>query len=184
MKNKLMIDLETTGTRPGCRVLSIGAFGFGKDGQQVQFYRRLRIAEQAYNGLVDEPATLKWWGEKAADVRDEAFSGQDDTNVAIAEFKHFFYKNFDIGKDKNFQAWSCGIDFDFPILQHLFFIYGHKMLPWFFYTQRDYRTIRDTFPGIIAAEATNEQTKHSAIEDAKAQMRGLRKFYEDHPEAI
>ena len=74
-----MIDLETTGTRPGCRVLSIGAFGFSKDGQQVQFYRRLRIAEQAYKGLVDEPATLEWWRKQAADVRDEAFSGQDGT---------------------------------------------------------------------------------------------------------
>ncbi|WP_173383957.1 3'-5' exoribonuclease domain-containing protein [Fibrobacter succinogenes] len=31
MRNELMIDIETTGQRPGCKVLSIGAFGFDKE---------------------------------------------------------------------------------------------------------------------------------------------------------
>lgn len=30
MKNILMIDIETTGQNPGCRVLTIGSFGFNK----------------------------------------------------------------------------------------------------------------------------------------------------------
>ena len=28
MKNELMIDIETSGQNPGCKVLTIGAFGF------------------------------------------------------------------------------------------------------------------------------------------------------------
>ena len=28
MRNKLMLDIETTGQAPGCRVLSFAAFGF------------------------------------------------------------------------------------------------------------------------------------------------------------
>ena len=32
MRNELMIDIETTGQRVGCKVLSLGAFCFNKDG--------------------------------------------------------------------------------------------------------------------------------------------------------
>lgn len=32
MRNELMIDIETTGQKPGCKVLSLEAFGFDKDG--------------------------------------------------------------------------------------------------------------------------------------------------------
>ena len=32
MRNELMIDIEITGQKPGCKVLSLGAFGFDKDG--------------------------------------------------------------------------------------------------------------------------------------------------------
>lgn len=39
MKNELMIDIETTGQEPGCKVLSLGAFGFNKAGEQVEFYQ-------------------------------------------------------------------------------------------------------------------------------------------------
>ncbi len=32
MRNELMIDIETTGQKPECKVLNLGAFGFDKDG--------------------------------------------------------------------------------------------------------------------------------------------------------
>ena len=31
MRNELMIGIETTGQKPGCKVSSLGAFGFEKD---------------------------------------------------------------------------------------------------------------------------------------------------------
>ena len=180
MKNKLMVDIETTGRAPGCRVLSIAAFGFSKTGEQVYFYRRFNIAEQATRGFTDDDDTMAWWNGGDASIREEAFSGTESTEIVIAEFKTFFYKNFSTAYGQNFQAWCCGTDFDFPILKKLFNIYGFE-LPWKFYTQFDYRTIKNIFPDIQKAE--ENKGKHSALEDAMAQMRGLRKFFETHPEA-
>ena len=35
MINELMIDIETSGNKPGCKVLSLGAFRSDKNGNQV-----------------------------------------------------------------------------------------------------------------------------------------------------
>ena len=180
MKNILMIDIETTGNRPGCRVLSFAAFGFSKTGEQVHIYKRLNAAEQSTRGLFDDKETIDWWKSQNPAIRDEAFSGTENTEIAIAEFKTFFYKNFSTAYGSGFQVWCCGADFDFPILKKLFNVYGFD-LPWKYFHQCDYRTIRKLFPEIEAAE--KNEGKHSALEDVMAQMRGLREFFATHPEA-
>ena len=48
--------------------------------------------------------------------------------------------------------------------------------PWMFWTQYDYRTIKNIFPMIKADEGN--VMKHTALEDSKAQMRGLRSFFD------
>ena len=40
LKNVLMIDIETSGQNPGCRVMTLGAYGFNTSGEQCEFYRR------------------------------------------------------------------------------------------------------------------------------------------------
>lgn len=180
MKNKIMIDIETTGYRPGCRVLSFAAFGFSKTGEQVSIYKRLNAAEQSARGLFDDKETMDWWQKQDPALRNEAFSGTENTEIAIAEFKAFFYKNFSTAYGSGFQSWCCGVDFDFPILNKLFNVYGFNF-PWKFYSQFDYRTIKNLFPEI--KEAEQNKGAHSALEDVMAQMRGLRDFFEKHPEA-
>lgn len=146
MRNVLMIYIETTGKMPGCRVLTIGAFGFDKDGNQVEFYKRLDAAKMHDEGLADDAQTIDWWASKPKDIFTEAFGGTDDPATSIGEFKSFCYGNFRMGKDDGFQVWCNGLDFDFPILKAL------------------------------AAEKNKDA--HHALEDAKAQMRGLRDFFE------
>lgn len=182
MRNKLMIDLETTGKVPGCRVLSFAAFGFSKTGEQVQIYKKLDVADQASRGLTDDKDTLDFWEKQDAEIRKEAFSGTDKTEIAIAEFKQFFYKNFSTAYGEQLQVWCCGADFDFPILRKLFNVYGFVDLPWEFYIQCDYRTLKTLWPEIRIFEQNGGA--HSALEDAKAQMRGLRAYYAKFPEAI
>lgn len=46
--------------------------------------------------------------------------------------------------------------------------------PWPFWSQRDYRTLQAVFPFLKAEEKNGE--KHNALEDARAQMRGLEHF--------
>jgi hypothetical protein len=181
MKNKLMIDIETIGQAPGCRVLSFAAFGFSKTGEQVQIYKRLNADEQISHGLTDDVETLEWWSKQDAEIRKDTFSGKESVESAIADFKTFFYKNFSTFYGQGFQVWCCGADFDFAILRKLFEVYGFK-LPWKYYSQCDYRTLKTLFPEIKEAEKNG--CAHSALLDAMAQMRGLRAFFEKYPEAM
>lgn len=181
MRNTLMIDIETTGTDPGCKVLTIGAFGFDKDGRQVQFYKRLDRLKLIEEGFKDDVKTMKWWTEKDKAVFDEAFNGKDDPAEAIADFKMFLYSNFKMGRYDCFEVWCNGLDFDFPILKAFCKHYGFDF-PWKFYVQHDYRTIKNEFPEIKDHEKNDG--KHNALEDSKAQMRGLRHYKEKLKSAI
>ena len=175
MKNTLMIDIETTGTEPGCKVLTIGAFGFNKDGQQVQFYRRFDKKKLIEEGFKDDVSTMDWWNGKDKAVFDEAFNGKDDPAEAIADFKMFLYGNFKMGRYDVFEVWCNGLDFDFPILKAFCKHYDFDF-PWKFFNQYDYRTIKNIFTDIKNYE--HNEGAHNALEDAKAQMRGLRYFKE------
>lgn len=175
MKNELMIDIETTGQEPGCKVLSLGAFGFNKAGEQVEFYRRFDHSKQGEVGLIDSESTVEWWSHQDAAARADAFGGKTDPAEGIGEFKQWFYQNFNVGKFDKFRVWCCGLDFDFPILKEFFRRFGFGF-PWPFWTQFDYRTVKNLAPVIKMAECN--VFKHTALEDAKAQLRGLRAFYQ------
>ena len=72
MKNELMIDIETTGQKPGCKVLSLGAYGFDKDGFPTEFYKRFSIAKQDAEDLDDDHDTMAWWFKQGQDARIQA----------------------------------------------------------------------------------------------------------------
>lgn len=172
MKNTLMIDLETTGKRPGCCILTIGAAGIDKNGLEVNFYARIHHDKSKDEGFDDDPETLDWWRKQDEETLREVFGGRDFPGDIVREFVSFVKKNFDT-LAKNFTVWSKGSDFDFPILKAYLEAYEEKT-PWPFWTQRDYRTLQAVFPFIKAAEKNGE--KHNALEDAQAQMRGLITF--------
>ena len=172
MNNTLMIDLETTGKRPGCCILSIGAAGIDKNGLEVNFYARISYDKSKAEGFDDDPETIAWWRKQEQETRREAFGGRDFPGDIVREFVSFVEKNFDT-QEKNFSVWSKGSDFDFPILKAYLDAYEEKT-PWPFWSQRDYRTLQAVFPFIKAEEHNGE--KHNALEDAKAQMRGLEHF--------
>lgn len=172
MKNTLMLDLETTGTRPGCCILSIGAAGIDRDGNEVNFYCRINYDKSKAEGFEDDSATLAWWLKQDTATRNESFGGNEDPQDVVNEFVDFVRKNFDTSA-KDFTVWSKGSDFDFPILKAYLDAYDLPC-PWPYYFQRDYRTLQAVFPFIKRAEANIE--KHNAYEDARAQMRGLMHF--------
>lgn len=174
MKNELMIDIETTGTSAGCKVLSLGAYGISKTGEEVEFYRQFDVEKMDADGLRDDESTMKFWEKQGQEAINEAFSGKTDPATGIGEFKHWFITNFSTDYADRFRVWSCGTDFDFPILKYFFAQYGYGEL-WPFWTQFDYRTLKNIFHRIKADE--KNVLKHTALEDAKAQMRGLQSFY-------
>lgn len=173
MKNTLMIDLETTGKRPGCCILTIGAAGIDKNGLEVNFYSKIHHDKSKDEGFDDDPETLAWWRKQDTATLKEAFSGTTEgPQDVVSEFVDFVNKNFDTSAD-DFTVWSKGSDFDFPILKAYLDAYDLET-PWPFWCQRDYRTLQAVFPFIKKAESNVE--KHNALEDAKAQMRGLEHF--------
>lgn len=174
MINELMIDIETTGQKPGCKVLTLGAFGFDKGGNQVEFYKQFKTAPQQGAGLTDDVSTMDWWARQDPAIAAEAFGGSTEPDEGLAEFKKWIYENFEFGRYSRFRVWCCGLDFDFPILNHFMATFGYQF-PWKFWDQYDYRTIKNVFPVIKASEGN--VAKHTALEDARAQMRGLREFY-------
>lgn len=169
-----MIDLETTGSNPGCCILSIGAVGISNAGEKVFFYSRIshKLSKEAF--FVDDEKNMEWWKTVDEETKKEAFGGNDECSPKkiINEFIEFVQKNFD-PKAKDFSVWSKGSDFDFPILKAYIDGYGFAM-PWPYYRQRDYRTLQALFP-FVALEEKNEG-KHNALEDARGQMRGLEFF--------
>lgn len=173
MINELMVDIETTGTEPGCKVLTIGASGFNKNSEYVEFYVRFDN-EKLSKIFSDESDTMTWWRNKSNEAYAEAFGGTEDPTKGLANFKQWVIANFSTGKFDKFKVWAKGIDFDFPILKSFMRTFGFT-LPWQFYQQYDYRTIANLFPVIKNSE--ENAMKHGALEDAKAQMRGLRAFY-------
>ena len=175
MKNELMIDIETSGNSAGCKVLSLGAYGFNKNGEEVEFYCRFDAAKMDADGLRDDESTMRFWSNQGREAFEEAFSGKTEPAKGIGKFKYWFISNFSTDSKDSFMVWACGLDFDFPILKHFFKNYGYA-LPWQFWTQYDYRTIKNIFARIKADECN--VSKHTALEDAKAQMRGLQSFYE------
>ena len=66
----IMMDIETTGVRPGCRVLSIGLAVFylvngeGTIGRTTTIYPSL--TDQAG---IDDPSTMDWWSVQSPEAR-------------------------------------------------------------------------------------------------------------------
>jgi hypothetical protein len=174
LKNVLMLDIETSGQNPGCRVMTLGAAGFSANGEYCEFYRRFDPVKLREAGFTDDVSTMDWWRKQTKEAFTEAFGGEDDPKEGIAAFKLFCYEHFKMQNGDGFQVWCCGLDFDFPILKEFLRHYGHHF-PWKFYDQYDYRTLKKLFPKIRLCE--NNQEAHNAIEDARAQLCGLEEFF-------
>ena len=61
MKQNLMIDLETLGTKPNSAILSIGAVYFDKDGLGEEFYANVDLQDSIDSGFDIDASTVYWW---------------------------------------------------------------------------------------------------------------------------
>ena len=159
----IMLDLESLGTAPGSKIVSIGAAVFSTDGVADAFY--VKINRQGQGSLVEDPATLKWWSEQAEDVREEAF-GDCPERVELAEaLLKFSAWLRDVAAGGQVRIWGNGADFDQPILAAAYRECGLE-IPWEFYNSRCYRTLRAVAPQV---EHNRIGTAHNALDDAVSQ---------------
>lgn len=161
----IMVDLETLGRRPGCAILSIGAVHFTKEGLGEEFYTVVSTPSCEMHGLHTDEETLAWWAKQATAARDviaEAAASEVLLPEALSQFEIFLRT---IGGKSAVRVWGNGSDFDNAILSVTYHAVG-KPLPWEFWNNRCYRTLKGLRPAVKAPRAG---TYHNALDDAKTQ---------------
>jgi DNA polymerase III epsilon subunit-like protein len=152
MTTRVMVDIETLGTEPGCAILSVGAVGFDLDGLGFQFHERVDLCSCEEAGLRLDADTVQWWA-KQDNVRD-VLAGGDDLETVLAEFVR--------GVEDADEVWANSPSFDLAILKAAGEAVGVEM-PWAFYQERDFRTLKN-LP--VAVELEHDGTEHDALDDA------------------
>ena len=173
-KDTLMVslDIETTGIRPGCGILSIGAEAFTLGDEDTRNYFSITI-NQAYrpSGLGDDPETMLWWSKQDVYARKNSFSGSHSYESALEDFSTWVKALSELKKKKLF--WVKGLSFDIPILEYCYSCVGYKSkIPWRYYELMDLRTLIEVHSNIKLPKRTS--VKHTAIKDAIYQAECIR----------
>lgn len=191
----VMLDLETTGTAPGCAILSIGAVGFDPATGQTDaqwnneneveggFYKVVSRADQrCYSALHENEETIKWWARQdpvARKVLQEPVGGPFDELEneleamraagaalgALMLVDALEELNSFLGQYRAVKVWGNGADFDNAILAALYHATGVKQ-GWGAWNGRCYRTFKAQTPEI---KLQRRGTYHNAVADAMCQ---------------
>jgi len=155
--DRVMIDIETIGTEPGCVIASIGTVKFGPSGLGETFYESIDIESCQDVGLTIDANTLKWWLGQMDVTRNE-LKGGEKLHKVLVKFARFVG-----GVD---EVWANSPKFDCGILEAAFEATGTEC-PWDFYELRDYRTLTALFEDEITVDL--EGVEHHALDDAREQ---------------
>jgi hypothetical protein len=164
-----MIDLETLAVSPDAVILTMGAVKFDPYTNTIGegLYLRLDVNEQAEQGRFIDPDTVDWWGQQAADVREEALG--DENRVSITEFKDQLNR-FLVGAG---DIWAQGPTFDIVILENLYRQFGFPC-NWKYYQINDSRTL---FKVHGDPRERGKAGLHNALEDCISQAKGVQQVY-------
>ena len=172
MTNRIMLDLETLGTKPGSVILAIGAVRFDETGILGEsFYQNVNPESAVEAGLTIDVSTIMWWLQQSDEARKGLVAGEA---MLLPQALHAFGRwalapggvvnsHEDIVQVE--ELWGNGSDFDNVLLAHAFTAAGLPQ-PWSHRANRDYRTLRALAPDVPFMKPV---VAHNALEDAKAQ---------------
>jgi len=164
----VMVDLETTGMRPGCAILSIGAVAFCPKTNRLgaEMYDVVNLKSCQAVGLTTQESTMKWWNSQSKEARKVLQEAESDDAISIAaalERFNLFLCRFGKG---TVRVWGNGSDFDNALLAACYGATGAEP-GWSFWNNRCYRTLKNLAPHIkIDKKGT---IAHNALDDAKTQ---------------
>jgi DNA polymerase III epsilon subunit-like protein len=162
MITRVMLDLETFGTRPGSAIVSIGAVKFG-DGKIIgEFYQRIDLKSCVDCGLVIDPDTVLWWLKQSDEARLELTLPSQHIAAVLQQFAIW------IGPVET-EVWGNGAAFDNALLAEAYHALQLRM-PWRYSKDRCYRTLKNLHPEIVMER---NGTHHHALDDARSQAHHL-----------
>lgn len=165
---RVMLDLETLGNAPGCVIVAIGAVTFGGGKIREEFYRRVDPESCVQSGLKMDTSTVLWWLKQPEEARLELTK----PGIHIAQCCQDFSRWLDAGDGGDPEVWGNGADFDNQILAAAYKAVGH-ILPWQFWNNRCYRTIKAHYPGV----KPTRKNGHNALQDARNQAEHLMQLW-------
>lgn len=156
--SRVMVDIETLGTKPGHAILSVGAVRFDSGGLGDEFYRSVSLESCQDAGLEIDANTLEWWlGQD--DAVTGVLTGGDELTEVLEDFAAFYGTSEEI--------WAFSPSFDCDILAEAYEAVG-IVPPWNYYEERCCRTLA-ALP--IWPDVDQDGDKHDALDDAKYQAR-------------
>lgn len=176
----IMMDIETTGMRPGCRVLSIGLAVFYIVDDEERIGNTITIYPSLTDQVgIDDPGTLQWWSAQSPEACN-VFADNHINGVPVSKafeaFKKFiqnavdWHKSLNDGAEKvNVCIWGNGATFDNSIVQRMFEAKGYPV-PWNTFGDRCYRT---AFNMLGRPSLARDGIHHNALDDAIYQAKCL-----------
>ena len=164
----VMLDLETMGNGPLAAIAAIGAVEFDTDTGAIgrKFYAPVSLESSVAAGGVIDASTVVWWMQQ--DLAARKLFSEKGQNIAEA-LQAFSTWVAQCGDADDVHVWGNGAAFDNVILASAYRRLSLS-LPWRFWNDRCYRTMRDQFPGV---ELQRVGTYHNAVDDAESQARHM-----------
>jgi exodeoxyribonuclease VIII len=169
-----MVDLETMGLRPTSAILSIGMVLFNRIDVLDTFYTPVSLQSCLQFGLTTDKSTEDWWA-KQSDTARKAWDqpGAPTLPEALTAMTHWMRQ---YGTGQNAMVYGCGSDFDNVLLANAFNAINAD-IPWPYYNNACYRTLRNLFP---TDSVQRVGTYHNALDDAITQVLQLQRILKLH----
>jgi len=153
MTDRIMLDIETLGTEPGCAIVAIGACRFDSRHVGQTFEASVDLESNGEAGLEIDHETLSWWLTQDKQAR-EQLTGGESLAEALDRLAGFV--------DDADEIWANSPTFDCEILAAGYEAVGED-LPWHYWQLRDFRTLKELG---IDGDVEREGVKHDAVDDA------------------
>lgn len=172
----VMVDLETLGTGPDAKVISIGAVIFDVEKELGDsFYQE--ISWEVSSGTMDV-GTIKFWMDQSSKGNTPPMSSVAPEWQVVSDFRTWLK---DIKGSNDLTIWANGTDFDIPKLDRLLTLNNYLHL-WKYNSVRDYRTVAKLFE--TYGEKPLRFGHHNALADAKWQATHLLSIARDLKEVV
>lgn len=167
------IDIETLSTKPGCIVTEIAYVSFcPKTFRPITQLSLIISPADCYQfGLRADADTLAWREEQPHATPEDHIEAY---GIPLASALIILMNV--INAEKPAELFCKGTNFDFPILEHCYQLYGQKA-PWEYYQLSDIRTLwKQFFPGIKSPKGN-----HTALNDCHTQISILKTIAAELP---